>query len=182
MASADFSLALTEEISPGKVPKLSARAARLYLVCLSVTVGFRGSQHTHRPHPASLSVRVPTVVPLLDAAFRLTSRFPPCASLRLSSLLPVTSLQVTSFGPCRAHWEPACRRREIPKPQTAKIPDCFQSGILSIGAWRCPTLTWGDPTLPSALNRFTTEFGMVSGGSNSLWSPSKKSKQTCDCL
>ncbi len=27
-------------------------------------------------------------------------------------------------------------------------------------AWRCPTLTWGSPTLPSALFRFTSEFGM----------------------
>src|SRR5690606_35199616 len=27
-------------------------------------------------------------------------------------------------------------------------------------AWQCPTLTWGGPTLPSALKRFTTEFGM----------------------
>ncbi len=27
-------------------------------------------------------------------------------------------------------------------------------------AWRCPTLTWGSPTLPSALIRFTSEFGM----------------------
>src|SRR5665811_1470182 len=45
---------------------------------LSVTVGFRGSQHTHRPHPASLPVRVPMVVSLLSASFRLTSWFPPC--------------------------------------------------------------------------------------------------------
>ena len=28
-------------------------------------------------------------------------------------------------------------------------------------------------TLSSALNRFTSEFGMGSGGSNLLWSPSK---------
>ena len=40
-------------------------------------------------------------------------------------------------------------------------------------AWRCPTLTWGSPTLPSALLRFTSEFGMESGGSTTLWSPSK---------
>ena len=31
-------------------------------------------------------------------------------------------------------------------------------------AWQFPTLTWGDPTLPSALRRFTSEFGMGSGG------------------
>jgi hypothetical protein len=42
-ASADFSQTLAWEISPGKVLKLSARAAKLYLVYLSVTVGFRVS-------------------------------------------------------------------------------------------------------------------------------------------
>ncbi len=41
-ASADFSVPLGSEISPGKVPRLSARAAKLYLMRLSVTVGFRG--------------------------------------------------------------------------------------------------------------------------------------------
>mgnify|MGYP000857390572 FL=1 len=40
-ASADSSQALTREVSPGKVPRLSARIARLYLIRLSVTVGFR---------------------------------------------------------------------------------------------------------------------------------------------
>ena len=78
MASADFSNTLMSEISPGKVLKLSARAAKLYLMCLSVTVGFRVSQHTHRPHPASLLVRVPAVVLLLSASFRMASRLPPC--------------------------------------------------------------------------------------------------------
>ena len=33
-----------------------------------------------------------------------------------------------------------------------------------------PALTWGDPTLPTALNGFTSEFGMESGGSRSLLS------------
>ena len=41
------------------------------------------------------------------------------------------------------------------------------------GTWQCPTLTWGDPTLPSALIRFTSEFGMESGGTVSLWLPGK---------
>ena len=40
-------------------------------------------------------------------------------------------------------------------------------------AWQFPTLTWGDPTLPSALQRFTSEFGMGSGGTAALWPPSK---------
>ena len=37
--------------------------------------------------------------------------------------------------------------------------------------WRCPTLTWGNPTLPSALRHFTSEFGMDSGRTTALWSP-----------
>ena len=50
-------------------------------------------------------------------------------------------------------------------------------------AWRCPTLTWGSPTLPSALIRFTSEFGMESGGSKSLWSPSKFfNLESCYCV
>ncbi len=42
---------------------------------------------------------------------------------------------------------------------------------------RCLAMTYshmGSPTLPSALRRFTSEFGKGSGGSISLWSPSKK--------
>ncbi len=50
-------------------------------------------------------------------------------------------------------------------------------------AWRCPTLTWGNPTLPSALFRFTSEFGMGSGGSKTLWSPSKFfNSESCFCV
>ncbi len=50
-------------------------------------------------------------------------------------------------------------------------------------AWRCPTLTWGNPTLPSALFRFTSEFGMESGGSKTLWSPSKFfNSESCLCV
>jgi hypothetical protein len=45
--------------------------------------------------------------------------------------------------------------------------------LYKLDAWRCPTLTWGGPTLPSALQCFTSEFGMGSGGSKVLWSPSK---------
>ena len=46
-------------------------------------------------------------------------------------------------------------------------------GFFGIKAWRCPTLTWGDPTLPSALSSFTSEFGMGSGGSCLLLPPDK---------
>ena len=34
-----------------------------------------------------------------------------------------------------------------------------------------PTLAWGGPTLPSALRRFTSEFGMGSGGTTALSPP-----------
>ena len=40
---ADFSSTLMDEISPGKVPVLSTRAVKLYLMRLSVTFGFRVS-------------------------------------------------------------------------------------------------------------------------------------------
>ena len=40
-------------------------------------------------------------------------------------------------------------------------------------AWQFPTLAWGDPTLPSALRRFTSEFGMGSGGTTALLPPDK---------
>ncbi len=39
--------------------------------------------------------------------------------------------------------------------------------------WQLPTLTWGDPTLPSALRHFTYEFGMGSSGTTALLLPDK---------
>ena len=42
-----------------------------------------------------------------------------------------------------------------------------------IDVWQFPTLAWGDPTLPSALRRFTSEFGMGSGGTTALKPPDK---------
>ena len=73
------------------------------------------------------------------------------------------------------------------REQTGGMPDNTQSWGLrktkkaatfrlrpsQLGAWRCPTLTWGDPTLPSALSGFTSEFEMGSGGSYSLLPPGK---------
>ncbi|NIG46207.1 hypothetical protein F3J31_20645, partial [Enterobacter sp. Acro-832] len=41
----------------------------------------------------------------------------------------------------------------------AKNPAPYGTGFFLIDAWQFPTLTWGDPTLPSALRRFTSEFG-----------------------
>ncbi len=46
--------------------------------------------------------------------------------------------------------------------------------VFRIRAWRWPTLTWGNPTLPSARLRFTSEFGMGSGGSNARWPPGNR--------
>ncbi len=37
----------------------------------------------------------------------------------------------------------------------------YSALFMYLVTWRCPTLTWGYPTLPSALQRFTSEFGMV---------------------
>ena len=54
-----------------------------------------------------------------------------------------------------------------------KYPSHFWSGYFGVKSWQCPTLTWGDPTLPSALTRFTSEFGMGSGGATSLLPPGK---------
>ena len=55
-----------------------------------------------------------------------------------------------------------------------KRPPFRMALFLRMGAWRCATLTWGIPTLPSPLTCFTAEFGMGSGGATSLWPPSKK--------
>ena len=54
-----------------------------------------------------------------------------------------------------------------------KNPDRVSDRGFGIRAWRWPTLTWGSPTLPSAMLRFTSEFGMDSGGSTALLSSSK---------
>ena len=50
-------------------------------------------------------------------------------------------------------------------------PDGWPSA--KFDAWQFPTLAWGDPTLPSALRRFTSEFGMGSGGTTALQPPGK---------
>ena len=57
------------------------------------------------------------------------------------------------------------------KSQTAKSPVRQYRAFCLIGAWQFPTLAWGDPTLPSALRRFTSEFGMGSGGTTALVPP-----------
>jgi len=73
-ASADFSSALTDEFSPGKVQNLSPRAVRLYRSRPWMTFGLCCSTPTRRPRSASLPVRIPTVEGLLPASFSFTSR------------------------------------------------------------------------------------------------------------
>ena len=58
------------------------------------------------------------------------------------------------------------------RTQNAKNPS-HRLGLLQFDAWQFPTLAWGDPTLPSALRRFTSEFGMGSGGTTALKPPGK---------
>ena len=50
--------------------------------------------------------------------------------------------------------------------------------FLYVKAWQCPTFTWGNPILSSALSVFTSEFGKGSGGSHSLWPPGKPLRTT----
>ncbi len=54
-----------------------------------------------------------------------------------------------------------------------KRPGLPTGPFVLFDAWQFPTLTWGDPTLPSALRRFTSEFGMGSGGTTALSPPGK---------
>ena len=64
-------------------------------------------------------------------------------------------------------------RREVFKPSIKKpLTEVSIRGYL-FKAWQCPTLTWGSPTLPSAMHRFTSEFEMGSGGSSTLLPPGK---------
>ncbi len=59
-----------------------------------------------------------------------------------------------------------------PSLKTKKNPGRMDLGF-RISAWQFPTFAWQHATLSSALSGFTSEFGMGSGGSRSLWSPSK---------
>ena len=102
-ASADFSSALAEEISPGKVQNLSFRAVWLYLMRLD---DLRASLF-----PASLPPASGLTAVLCSCGREFATRFfqlrlaaTPCVSLRLPSSAPVGSFHPTRFCPCRAHW------------------------------------------------------------------------------
>ena len=64
------------------------------------------------------------------------------------------------------------RLKTVREPDVKK-PFAYAKGFLLFDAWQFPTLAWGDPTLPSALRRFTSEFGMGSGGTTALRPPGK---------
>ena len=84
------------------------------------------------------------------------------------------------FGPLLRNVQIRSRRicpaQESAHRQTTdktKGPVFRLSLSLLFDAWQFPTLAWGDPTLPSALRRFTSEFGMGSGGTTALQPPGK---------
>ena len=87
------------------------------------------------------------------------------ATLRCSNLLPANL---------------SLRSSSTRKTENKKAPVKKRQGLVYFKAWRCPTLTWGDPTLPSALSSFTSEFGMGSGGSYSLLPPGKPVEERSD--
>jgi hypothetical protein len=79
----------------------------------------------------------------------------------------------TRAGVLPEGWQAGRRAGKDLSPRSNKNPvGSRQRGCL-IKAWQCPTFTWRNPTLSSALSGFTSEFGMGSGGSHSLWPPGK---------
>ena len=77
---------------------------------------------------------------------------------------------VCSPGKRSATGEMAARLAAKHKNKRPSLPT---EPFFLFDAWQFPTLTWGDPTLPSALRRFTSEFGMGSGGTTALSPPGK---------
>ena len=78
-----------------------------------------------------------------------------------------------------------CPTQESVHRQTTdktKGPVFRLSLLFLFDAWQFPTLAWGDPTLPSALRRFTSEFGMGSGGTTALQPPGKFCLSTRFCM
>ena len=73
----------------------------------------------------------------------------------------------------RLVWQHSLGNSDVYFAPQSKKPRTIRYGVLLIDAWQFPTLTWGDPTLPSALRRFTSEFGMGSGGTTALKPPGK---------
>ncbi len=65
------------------------------------------------------------------------------------------------------------RRALTDRPQIKQKARSFDRAFRFYLMRQFPTLAWGDPTLPSALRRFTSEFGMGSGGTTALQPPGK---------
>ena len=57
----------------------------------------------------------------------------------------------------------------------------LKTGENQFDAWQCPTLTRETPALPSAMHRFTSEFGMGSGGTSALLPPGKPDRVAHPC-
>ena len=122
-ASDDFSSALAEEISPGKVQSLSSRAVWLYLMRLD---DLRASLF-----PASLPPASGLTASFCSYGRKFALRFfqlhlaaTPCGSLRLPSSAPVGSFHPTRLCPCWAHWG---RRFRLP---LSSINEGFFTGPL----------------------------------------------------
>ena len=106
MASADFSCELPQETSPSKVRNLLARAARLDIHCLSVSLDFalmRMLIAQCLPQNRFVFLRSCFCLPLPSA---VPSRQLPCGSLRFITLFPVSSFQKTRLRPGWAHAFP----------------------------------------------------------------------------
>uniref|UniRef100_UPI001C7D922B hypothetical protein n=1 Tax=Citrobacter portucalensis TaxID=1639133 RepID=UPI001C7D922B len=73
-------------------------------------------------------------------------------ALRLSGLQ--NTFSPASVGRIRRH----AASGGFHSAQTQKSPSGRMGFFTLINAWQFPTLAWGDPTLPSALRRFTSEF------------------------
>jgi hypothetical protein len=148
-ASADFSPALTREISPGKVQNLSPRAAWLYLMRLD---DIRASLF-----PASLPPAPGLAASSCSYGRRFATRFfrlhlaaTPCVSLRLPSSAPIGSFHPIRFCPCWAHtgcaagvvaarWTSSAKRR----PASGEIRSKASTAATSV------TLAIKDLSLPS---------------------------------
>ena len=77
-----------------------------------------------------------------------------------------------TVGPVSAA-PPGGRAARLTAKHQNKRPGLSTEPFVLFDAWQFPTLAWGDPTLPSALRRFTSEFGMGSGGTTALLPPGK---------
>ncbi len=109
MASADFSPALTEKLSPGKALILFLRAVRLYLARLVWILGFAvASTLTARTRPLCRFVFLQSKYSF-PASFGFhraacAPRLPLCGSLRLPPSVPAGSFHPARISPCWAHW------------------------------------------------------------------------------